>query len=121
MPTVAERVKLTNSWAKYKNGMTTETWKGLNRRMTSTDDEHRALAYMAWKTGETFDSVVWTHDDNGVKRIRYVFRKPARQTEWNSKKRRYVEIQPENIQYVEIPHWDFAPAIQEEFEQDAFA
>jgi hypothetical protein len=115
MPTLSERgIKLTNSWAKYKNGMTTETWKALNPRMTKEDDKQRALAYMAWKTGERFDSVVWVADDNGVQRIRYVYAKPKAVSEWDKKRRRYIEVQPEPTQYVEIPHWDFSPAIIED-------
>lgn len=118
-----QKYKFATPALRFVNGMTYETHKALQIRHDKQSDEQRALAYMIWKMGKAFDSCKWDVCDQGVKRVRWVFEKPRAVSEFDRKRRRYVEIQPEPTEYVEIPNWDFSAGVVEttEVQQDIFA
>lgn len=120
MLTLSERgLKLSNSWAKYKNGMTTETWNDLKPKRNKEYDEERAKKYMAWylskKTSEnyfasSFDKVVWEKDCDGINRIRYVVISHSKPI-WNRNTHKYYSDGKED-EFFEIPQWNFNSKIE---------
>jgi len=105
-----DKIKLTNAWAKYKFGMTAETYNEARKadrapREGTRDgrryDENRAVKYMSTLTGKIIVGAKWSKDETRVQ---------------------FVKTRTGDL--IEIPNWDFAPEIVEETEcemQGAFA